>query len=266
MARRLRQSQSEGAAAEFAAFISNKGGFFMQQLIQQLTYSSMHSAGHGTGVSNRRRRLALSHGVYSAPIFERVPELPSRRGPSAQAVVLTAILGLFGLVLTTLALYQWTLIQQLHDDTASVRRESADRAQSPLSDSNSRLGMASVTPGSAAEVEQRRELSSYATYLKPLVLMWRETQMRADRGGATSMPDALETMREIEVRVSAVFPPDSAADVHGRLLACMRQVIEGYESEIQGSVEGAVAIRPSDAREAFDSVAIELESLPADAQ
>jgi hypothetical protein len=266
MARRLRQSQSEGAAAEFAAFDHQGGGFVMQQLIQQLTDSSMHSAGHGRGVSNRRRRLALSHGVYSAPIFDRVPELPSGRGTSAQAVVLTAIVGLFGLVLTTLALYQWTLIQQLHDDTASVRRESADRAPSPPNVSDAPLAIASMTPGSATEVGQRRQLSSYVTYLKPLVLMWRETQMRAERGGATSMPDALDTLREIEVRVAAILPPDSAEDVHGRLLACMHYVIEGYESEIHGSVEGAVSIRPSEAREAFDSVAIELERLHIDAR
>ena len=236
----------------------------MQQLIQQLTYSSMHSAGHGNGVSNRRR-LALSHGVYSAPIFDRVPDVPSGRGTSVQAVVLTAILGLFGLLLTTLVLYQWTLIQQLHDDTASVRREWADRKPSPPNDSDSPPARASVTSGSAAEVEQRRQVSSYATYLKPLVLMWRETQMRAERGEAASMSDALDTMREIEVRVAAVLPPASAEDVHGRLLACMRHVIEGYESEIQGS-GGAVAIHPSDAREAFDSVAIEIERLPTEAR
>lgn len=237
----------------------------MQQLIQQLTYSSMHSAGRGRGVSNRRR-LALSHGVYSAPIFDRMPDVPTGRGTSAQAVVLTAILGLFGLVLTTLALYQWALIQQLHDDTASVRRDGADRAPSTPNGSDLPRAIASVAPGSAVEVEQRRQVSSYVTYLKPLVLMWRETQMRAERGGAASMSDALDTLREIEVRVAAVLPPANAEDVHGRLLACMRHVIEGLESDIQGGVEAAVATHPSAARETFDSVALEIERLHTDAQ
>jgi hypothetical protein len=99
----------------------------MQQLIQQLTDASVHSSSYPRGVANRRRRLTLAHIVCTAPIFDRTPESSRGRGMSNQAIMFTTILGLFGLVLMALALYQLALILQHQVDMEHVRRESAVR-------------------------------------------------------------------------------------------------------------------------------------------
>lgn len=122
-------SQSKAASFGSAYFISNTGVPIMQQLIQQLTHASVHSADYPRGVANRRRRLALSHIECTAPIFDRVPEQSRGRAMSNQAIMLTTILGLFGLALMALALYQWTLILQQQIDIERVRRANAEAVQ-----------------------------------------------------------------------------------------------------------------------------------------
>lgn len=121
LARRLRTNRSKAEPDLSRFFISNTGVPIMQQLIQQLTHPSVHSAGYPRGAANRRRRLALTHIECTAPVFE--PPAPSRRrGVSNQATLLTTILGLFALALMALALYQWTLILQQQTDIERVRR------------------------------------------------------------------------------------------------------------------------------------------------
>ena len=48
---------------------------------------------------------------------------------SNQAIMLTTILGLFGLALMAMALYQWTLILQQQIDIERVRRANAEAVQ-----------------------------------------------------------------------------------------------------------------------------------------
>lgn len=231
----------------------------MQQLIHQLTNSSVHSAGRSNQGLNGRRRLALSHTVYSAPIFDHAEESPSGRGLSNQAIVLTTILTFFGLVLMAVAFYQWSLIQRQQVDIQRVRSESADR----MSAINAKvLGTPIASDSrSSAEVLQRREISAYVSDIKPLVLMWRDAQTRAELAEGPSVRGALNTLREVESRAAAVVPPAEAQEMHERLLACMHHVVEEFEAASQTGVDGAVAIRANDAREAFDSVAVEFAAL-----
>lgn len=238
----------------------------MQQLIQQLTHPSVHSAGYPRGAANRRRRLALSHIECTAPVFD--PPAPSRRrGLSNQAILLTTILGLFGLALMALALYQWTLILQQQLDIERVRLANADavRAVSYNGIASSVSG-SRLTPESAVEIDRQRQISAYMSEVKPLVLMWRDAQSRAELGDTSSVVGALTTLREVESRTAAVAPPADAQALHDRLLACMRRVVEEYDAANQNRVGGAVAVLSSDAREEFDSIGAELADLDANAR
>lgn len=255
-------SQSKAASFGSAYFISNTGVPIMQQLIQQLTHASVHSADYPRGVANRRRRLALSHIECTAPIFDRVPEQSRGRAMSNQAIMLTTILGLFGLALMALALYQWTLILQQQIDIERVRRESADGGLAvPSNGLASSVSSSPLTPESAVEIERQRRISAYLSDVKPLVLMWRDAQARAEASDGTTATGALSTLREVISRTSAVVPPAEAQDVHHRLLACMRRVVEEYETASRDIVAGEAATPSREAREEFDSVAVEFAKL-----
>ncbi len=173
-----------------------------------------------------------------------------------------AILGIFGLALLAVALYQWTLILQQHVDIERVRRESAERAHTVSSNGLALQDAdADQTPASAAESEKRRQMTAYVSDVEPLLLMWRDAQARAALADGTLTTGALSTLREVRSRASAVVPPAEAQDVHNRLLACMGRVVEEYEAANRNGAEGGVATRSREACEAFDSVAVEFATL-----
>jgi DNA polymerase-3 subunit alpha len=82
-----------------------------------------------------------------------------------------------------LALYQWTLILQQQLDIERVRLANADavRAVSYNGIASSVSG-SRLTPESAVEIDRQRQISAYMSEVKPLVLMWRDAQSRAERG------------------------------------------------------------------------------------
>jgi hypothetical protein len=203
---------------------------------------------------------AANTAVVAEPVFVPPPSdtvVVERTGMSQSAIMATFLLGLVGLVVVGVLMYQWGKSEAQDDDLAATRAERSERAARdarPVSTTSSPAPAPIVTtspppapvvvpvpqpvyvPSSSTQSSGTRDAAvvTYVSTIDPLLADWKSLLMTAETQTGDDLAQSLDRLRDVQRQVTSVQAPSGAASVHGRLMTAMSALIDALANGSPG--------------------------------
>jgi hypothetical protein len=207
---------------------------------------------------------ASNTAAVDVPAFVPPPSdtvVVERTGMSQSAIMATFLLGLVGLVIVGVLMYQWGKAEGQDEDLARARTERADRDVRPASTTTSTPTSAPVVttspapapivvpvpappqpvyvPSSATSTSQSSgtrdaAVVTYVSTLDPLLGDWNDLLRTAETQTGDDLTQSLDRMRDVQRQITNLQAPTAAASVHGRLLTAMTAIVDALANGSPG--------------------------------
>jgi hypothetical protein len=205
---------------------------------------------------------AANTAVVAEPAFVPPPSdtvVVTRNGMSQSAIMATFLLGLVGLIVVGVLMYQWGKAEgQDDEDLARARTERTDRDVRPVSTTTSSPAPAPVVttspppapvvvpvpgppqpvyvPSSPVQSSGTRDAAvvTYVSTLDPMLDDWKGLLTTAETQTGDDLSQSLDRLRDVQRQVTRIQAPTAAASVHGRLLTAMTAIIDALANGSPG--------------------------------
>jgi hypothetical protein len=203
---------------------------------------------------------AANTAFIAEPAFVPPPSdtvVVQRTGMSQSAIMATFLLGLVGLVVVGVLMYQWGKAEGEDDDLARVRSERTDRDVRPVSTTTSPAPAPVVTtspapapivvpvpappqpvyiPSSSTQSSGTRDAAvvTYVSTIDPMLDDWRGLLTTAETQTGDELTQSLDRLRDVQRQAANIQAPAAAASVHGRLLTAMTALIDALSTGSPG--------------------------------
>jgi hypothetical protein len=197
--------------------------------------------------------------VVAEPAFVPPPAdtVVVQRGVSQSAMLATFLLGLAGIVVVGVLMYQWGKDDASDEDLARERAERTERASRdvrptstttppppvvtpapapapviiPVPTAPSTYVPTSPSQGTSARSEG---VATYVSTVDPLLEDWNEFLKAAETQTGDTLAQSLDRMRDLQKQASRMQAPAAAGAVHGRLLTAMSAMIDALAAGSSG--------------------------------
>jgi hypothetical protein len=246
----------------------------------------------GTALTTANSVAVVEPAVVTTPAEPAVVAAPPetvvvrREGMSQSAMLATFLLGLVGLVVVGVLMYQWGKTEAEEDEIARERSERAARNDRSLSES--RPAATTTPPVTTTPVvipspsapptyappampngvtdlrtsEPRPDpCAKYVATTDPLLEDWNDLLRTAETQTGDDLAQTLGRMQDLQSQASRVEAPACAGAVHGRLLTAMTAMIDALRTGSPGGGFPSTSEAYRQAQELFEKFQADYDAL-----